>query len=157
MWDGVWVSWYTIPTKKSITPSMERQYTYNLMLYSVGWLFKALLSSFACVLVNNEVWKSITKPNKDNCKQVRFTAPSCITNYNCILLHVRASSLETHWPIQAVLYGKQFRPLVWGTSNKLVTQGLQPWASKVICGSTKQVDRCKFHLHRMFGLRVKNL
>ena len=94
------------------------------MLYSVGSLFKALLSPFGCVLVNNEVWKSVTKPNKDNCKQVRFTAPSCIMNYSCTLL--RASLHGTHWPIQAVLYGKQFLPSVWGTINKLVTQGLQP-------------------------------
>ena len=45
-------------------------------------------------------------------------------------------------------------PNVWGTINKLATQGLQPWASKVFCDLVREVDWCKFLLRIMFGLRV---
>ena len=45
-------------------------------------------------------------------------------------------------------------PNVWGMIDQLVTQGLQPWASRAFCDSAKEVDWCKFHLHIMLGLQV---
>ena len=45
-------------------------------------------------------------------------------------------------------------PKVWETLDKLVTQGLQPWASRAFGTSAREDDRYKFHFHIMFGLRV---
>ena len=44
---------------------------------------------------------------------------------------------------------------VWRMVNKLVTQGLQPWASRAFCASVREVDcGASFVLHTMFSLQV---
>ena len=45
-------------------------------------------------------------------------------------------------------------PNVWGTIDKWVTQGLQPWALKVFCHTVRGVNWCKLHVYIMFGLQV---
>ena len=45
-------------------------------------------------------------------------------------------------------------PNVWGVIDKLVTQGLQPWACRIFCNSPREVDWCKFLLYITFGSRV---
>ena len=45
-------------------------------------------------------------------------------------------------------------PNVWPTIDKLVTQGLQPWASRDFCDSMSEVDWYRFHLHIMYSSPV---
>lgn len=41
-------------------------------------------------------------------------------------------------------------PYVWGTIDKLFTQGLQPRVSRVFCDSAREIDWCTFHLCIVF-------
>ena len=45
-------------------------------------------------------------------------------------------------------------PNVWGMIDQLIIKNLQPWASKPFCTLAREVDRCKFGFHIMFGPRV---
>ena len=42
-------------------------------------------------------------------------------------------------------------PNVWGTIDKLVTESLQPWASRAFCASASEGNGWKVHLHIVFS------
>ena len=76
--------------------------------------------------------------------------------YRCILLCacVTWDSLTySSSIIQQVIFVVSV-PNVWGTIDKLVSQGLQPWASRALCDSVREVNGCEFHLHITFCLWV---
>ena len=45
-------------------------------------------------------------------------------------------------------------PNIWRMINELVTESLQPWASKAFCTLAREIDWCKSRLYIMFGLRI---
>ena len=62
---------------------------------------------------------------------------------------------STYWRIiiHQVIFAVSI-PNVWGTIDKFATQCLQPWASRALCNSAREVDWCPFHLKSMFVSQV---